>query len=71
MTHFAKSFSIVTREHHQVVDITREVKGALVGPSPTIPVIDGKLALGTWQNVFFCEFDGPRRERRIIVSITS
>jgi secondary thiamine-phosphate synthase enzyme len=137
VAHFTRSFSIGTREHHQVVDITREVKGvlaesgvrdgqlavytphataaitvnenddpnigtdflralakmvpehdgwlhdrvdnnaaahiksALVGPSVTIPVIDGKLALGTWQNVFFCEFDGPRRERRIIVSIAS
>ena len=39
---------------------------SLVGPSVTIPVIDGRLALGTWQGIYFCEFDGPRRRRLII-----
>ncbi len=47
------------------------IKSALVGPSETVPIIAGKLCLGTWQNFFFCEFDGPRRERRVIVSIVS
>jgi secondary thiamine-phosphate synthase enzyme len=47
------------------------IKSALVGPSTTIPIARGRLALGTWQNVFFCEFDGPRKERRVIVSILS
>ena len=47
------------------------IKSAIIGPSETIPIIDGQLALGTWQNVFFVELDGPRRERRIIVSIVS
>lgn len=36
------------------------VKATLVGSSVTIPVSDGRLSLGTWQGVFFCEFDGPR-----------
>jgi secondary thiamine-phosphate synthase enzyme len=45
------------------------IKSALVGPSESIPVSGGRLCLGTWQNVFFCEFDGPRRERRVIVSL--
>jgi secondary thiamine-phosphate synthase enzyme len=36
------------------------IKAALVGPSVSIPIEDGRLALGTWQRVFFCEFDGPR-----------
>ena len=36
------------------------VKAVLVGPSVTIPVAVGRLVLGTWQGVFFCEFDGPR-----------
>jgi thiamine phosphate synthase YjbQ (UPF0047 family) len=31
----------------------------------------GRLALGTWQNLFFCEFDGPRRQRSVIVTILS
>ncbi|WP_456385278.1 secondary thiamine-phosphate synthase enzyme YjbQ [Desulfolithobacter sp.] len=42
------------------------LKAGLVGPSETIPVIEGKLGLSKWQNIFFCEFDGPRRIRRIV-----
>ena len=45
------------------------IKSAIVGPSESIPVEDGRLALGRWQNVFFCEFDGPRSERKITVTI--
>jgi secondary thiamine-phosphate synthase enzyme len=45
------------------------IKSALVGPSETIPVNGGHLQLGTWQNVFFCEFDGPRPDRRVIVTV--
>jgi secondary thiamine-phosphate synthase enzyme len=45
------------------------LKSGLVGPSETIPLIDGKLGLSTWQNIFFCEFDGPRRERRIVCTV--
>ena len=36
------------------------VKSSLVGASITIPIEDGRLVLGTWQGIFFCEFDGPR-----------
>jgi secondary thiamine-phosphate synthase enzyme len=36
------------------------IKTMLVGSSESIPVSDGRLQLGTWQGVFFCEFDGPR-----------
>ncbi|HEY6559717.1 MAG TPA: secondary thiamine-phosphate synthase enzyme YjbQ [Polyangiaceae bacterium] len=137
MAHFSRSFTLRTQDHHQVVDVTSEVreilrasavregqltiytphataavtinenddpnigvdflralsqlvkehdgwlhdrvdnnaaahiKSAMIGPSETIPIIDGQLSLGTWQNVFFVEFDGPRRERRVIVSIVS
>ena len=42
------------------------LKSGLVGPSETIPLIDGKVGLSTWQNLFLCEFDGPRRERKIV-----
>lgn len=45
------------------------LKSGLVGPSETIPLIDGSLGLSTWQNIFFCEFDGPRKKRRIMVTI--
>ena len=45
------------------------LKAGLVGPSETVPVIDGELGLSTWQNIFFCEFDGPRKTRVIIVTV--
>ena len=47
------------------------LKAGLVGPSETIPLIDGKMALSTWQNIFLCEFDGPRESREIVVSVIS
>ncbi len=37
------------------------VRSSLIGCSKTIPVEKGRLALGTWQDIYFCEFDGPRR----------
>ncbi len=45
------------------------LKSGLIGPSETIPIINGKLGLSTWQNIFFCEFDGPRNRREILVTI--
>ncbi|MDQ2180771.1 secondary thiamine-phosphate synthase enzyme YjbQ [Marinifilum sp. D714] len=44
------------------------LKAGIVGPSESIPIINGNMGLSTWQNIFFCEFDGPRKERSIIVS---
>jgi secondary thiamine-phosphate synthase enzyme len=44
------------------------VRAALMGPQVLIPLRDGKLALGTWQGVFFCELDGPRT-RTVYVSV--
>ena len=44
------------------------VKSSLVGSSVTVPIEEGRLVLGTWQGVFFCEFDGPRR-RQVYVKI--
>lgn len=46
------------------------IQAGIVGPSETIPVRDGELALSTWQNVFLCDFDGPRSVRRVLVTIT-
>lgn len=45
------------------------LKAGIVGPSENIPVIDGKPGLSTWQNIFFCEFDGPRSRREIVVTV--
>ncbi len=45
------------------------LKAGLVGPSESIPIIDGNLGLSRWQNIFLCEFDGPRSERRVVCTI--
>lgn len=45
------------------------LKSGLVGPSETVPIIDGHLGLSTWQNIFFCEFDGPRSDRRVLCTV--
>ncbi len=42
------------------------LKAGLIGPSETIPLLDGQLGLSTWQGIFLCELDGPRRQREII-----
>lgn len=45
------------------------LKAGIIGPSETIPIVNGKMGLSTWQNIFFCEFDGPRSVRSIIITI--
>lgn len=45
------------------------LKAGIVGPSETIPLINGKMGLSTWQNIFVCEFDGPREERNVVVTV--
>lgn len=45
------------------------IQAGIVGPSETIPIRGGKLDLSTWQNVFFCELDGPRRRRTVVMTI--
>jgi secondary thiamine-phosphate synthase enzyme len=44
------------------------VRSSLVGSSVTVLVEDGELALGTWQGIFLCEFDGPRT-RRVLIKV--
>jgi secondary thiamine-phosphate synthase enzyme len=44
------------------------IRTALIGPQVVVPLDGGKLALGTWQGIFFCEFDGPR-SRKVLVSV--
>jgi len=43
------------------------VRGSLIGPQVLVPVDGGKLSLGRWQGIFFCEFDGPR-ERSVFIT---
>ena len=47
------------------------LKAGLVGPSETIPVINARLGLSRWQDIFFCEFDGPRTKREIACTVIS
>ena len=43
------------------------IRASLMSPQVLVPVDGGRLALGTWQGIFFCEFDGPR-ERTVLVT---
>jgi secondary thiamine-phosphate synthase enzyme len=47
------------------------LKAGLVGPSETIPVIDGQLGLSTWQNIFLCDFDGPHEKRQVVCTVVA
>jgi secondary thiamine-phosphate synthase enzyme len=46
------------------------VRAALLGPSLTIPVIEGRPVLGTWQQVILCDFDNRPRKRQVVVQVT-
>ncbi len=59
------------RWRHDEVDNNgaAHIQAGLVGPSEVIPIRGGALGLSTWQNVFLCDFDGPRSQRTILVTI--
>ncbi|MEK6657167.1 MAG: secondary thiamine-phosphate synthase enzyme YjbQ [Nitrospirota bacterium] len=46
------------------------IKASIIGASESVFIKDGRLILGTWQSIFFCEFDGPRSRRVFIKLIT-
>ena len=46
------------------------VRASLMSPQILVPLDDGKLALGRWQGIFFCEFDGPRERKVYVTSLT-
>lgn len=56
--------------HHREGNSAAHIKTSLIGVSQTILIDEGRLVLGTWQSIFFCEFDGPRH-RRVALKITS
>jgi secondary thiamine-phosphate synthase enzyme len=45
------------------------VRAALTATSVLVPLHEGELALGTWQGIFFCEFDGPRRRKVYVTTL--
>jgi secondary thiamine-phosphate synthase enzyme len=48
---------------HMEGNSAAHIKSTLVGASELVAVRNGRLQLGTWQGIFFCEFDGPRRRK--------
>jgi len=52
--------------HHTEGNSDAHIKASLVGSSVTVLVEAGRLVLGTWQGIYFCEFDGPRQRRLLI-----
>lgn len=62
---------LAPRDHgyrHSEGNSDAHIKSTLVGCSVTVPLVNGRLQLGTWQGIFLMEFDGPR-ERKVFVSI--
>ncbi len=57
------------RYRHGEGNSAAHIKASIVGASEMIFIEDAELVLGTWQSVFFCEFDGPRT-RKVIVRLT-
>lgn len=55
---------------HSEGNSAAHIKAVLVGSSEMVPVVNGRLQLGTWQGVYFCEFDGPRT-RKLCVQVVS
>jgi secondary thiamine-phosphate synthase enzyme len=55
---------------HMEGNSAAHIKSSIIGVSMALMVEDGRMALGTWQAVFFCEFDGPR-DRRVLVKVTA
>ena len=53
---------------HAEGNAAAHIKATLIGTSQTVPVRDGKLALGRWQGIYFADFDGPR-ERHFLVTV--
>jgi secondary thiamine-phosphate synthase enzyme len=66
----AKLNDLVPRDDaytHSEGNSDAHVKSTLVGCSTAIPVQAGRLVLGTWQAVYFCEFDGPRQRQLVVL----
>ena len=54
---------------HDEGNSAAHIKASMMGSSVQVPVEDGRLQLGVWQGIFFCEFDGPR-QRRVWIQVT-
>ena len=54
------------RYRHAEGNAAAHIKASLLGASQTVFIESGRLVLGTWQSLFFCEFDGPRTRKALI-----
>ncbi|HON23181.1 MAG TPA: secondary thiamine-phosphate synthase enzyme YjbQ [Syntrophales bacterium] len=59
------------RYRHGEGNAAAHAKASLVGASETVLIENGRLALGTWQGIFFCEFDGPRLRKVFVKPIAA
>ena len=68
---FEKALKDIVKEKdnykHDFIDnnAASHIRAFLLGSSETIPIVDGRLDLGTWQSIFFIELDGPRNNRTV------
>ena len=60
---------MIPEEEFKHDNFVAHFKAAMAGNSVSLPIENGKLKLGTWQAVYFCEFDGPRPRRNYYVTI--
>jgi len=65
-----KAIPLNANYRHMEGNSAAHVKSSLVGASELVIIEKGRIVLGTWQSIFFCEFDGPRT-RKVIVKILS
>jgi secondary thiamine-phosphate synthase enzyme len=63
LNHLAHLVPVRREFRHAEGNSDAHIKSILTGACQPVPVNDGKLVLGTWQGIFFCEYDGPRRRR--------
>lgn len=56
-------------DRHMEGNSASHMKVSTIGHAQTLIISEGKLVLGTWQGVYFCEFDGPRRNRKYVVKV--
>lgn len=65
----SKIAPVDTNYRHMEGNSDGHIKTSLVGSSVVIPVSSGRMVLGTWQAVFFCEFDGPRQRKYYVAAV--
>lgn len=69
LEHLRRLVPATQHYHHAEGNADAHIKAVLVGNSLWVPIVNGRLRLGTWQGIFLCEFDGPRT-RKVWVEVT-